>query len=426
MPSQSPPPAEPPPSSPAPPSTPPRPAALRAARRSVALVFALHGAASGSFATRIPWLKDHLDLTTAQLGLALAFPAIGAALAMPLASRLLHRFGARAAVGGLMALWCLALALPPLAPSVVALCAALAVFGATSGMADVVMNAQGVEVESHYGRSIMSGLHGLWSVGALLGSALGVAAVHFAVDARAHLAAVALALAAAVPLACRSLWDVRPRPDEAPPPRFALPPRSALLIGAVGMAAVLAEGASMDWSGVYLRDVTGASETVAAASYTAFACTMAAARLAGDAVVRRVGAVRTVRGSGAVALAGGALVVTAPAPPVGIVGFALIGVGIAVVVPLAFAAAGHSGPNPGQAIAGVATITYTTGLIAPTVVGLIGETVSLRASFALVTAALSALVLAAAVLGVRGRAVAGGRASHGGGHPAHGLGDHLG
>ncbi|TDC66590.1 MFS transporter [Streptomyces hainanensis] len=374
---------------------------IRRARRSVSVVFALHGAVAGSFATRIPWLKDHLDLTTLQLGLALAFPALGAALTMPLASGVMHRFGARSAVRGLLVLWTAALALPMLAPSTVALCGLLFAYGAASGMADVVMNAQGVDVEREHGRSIMSGLHGMWSVGALLGSAVGVGAVSLEIDARVHLPLVALALTVAALPVCRGLLDVRARPDEDPPPRFALPPRSALLIGVVGMCAILAEGGSMDWSGVYLRDLAGASEAVAAASYTAFACTMAAARLAGDAAVRRMGPVRTVRISGVLALAGGALVVTARVPAQGIVGFALLGVGIAVVIPLAFAAAGRSGPNPSQAIAGVATITYTTGLIAPTLIGMVGEVASLRASFGLVTLSLTVLVLGAGVLGGR-------------------------
>lgn len=371
---------------------------VRRARRGAGAVFAVHGAVTGSFATRIPWLQDHLQLSTGALGLVLAFPAIGASLAMPLAGRVLHRYGARAAVRGLLVIWCLALSLPALAPGPVALGALLGVFGATAGMADVAMNAQGVEVERRHGRSIMSGLHGLWSVGALLGSAAGVGAVHLGLDARVHLPLTALALAAAGFAVCGGLLDIRPRPGEAAPPRFALPPRPALLIGLVGMCAVLAEGASMDWSGVYLRDVTGGSDTLAAASYTAFACMMAAARLAGDGVVRRYGTVRSVRLSGALASLGGVLVVTASHPAQGIAGFALIGVGIAVVVPLCFAAAGRRGPNPGQAIAGVATITYTTGLAAPTVIGLIGELGSLRASFALVAAGTAVLVLGAGVL----------------------------
>ncbi|MDB1088886.1 MFS transporter [Streptomyces sp. ACA25] len=400
-------------------------ASLRTARRSAGAVFAVHGAVTGSFATRIPWLQEHLELSTGQLGVALAFPALGASLAMPLASRVLHRYGALAAVRRLLVLWCLALALPALAPGLVTLCAALAVFGATAGMCDVAMNAQGVEVELGYGRSIMSGLHGLWSVGALLGSAAGVLVVHLGLDARIHLTAAALVLAVLAPPAGRGLLDIRPAPGEAAPPRFALPPRSALLIGAVGMCAVLAEGASMDWSGVYLRSITGASETVAAASYTAFACTMATARLAGDAVVRRLGPVRTVRLSGALATLGGLLAVTASTPAAGVAGFALIGMGIAVVVPLAFAAAGNSGPRPSQAIAGVATITYTTGLLAPTLIGLIGELSSLRVSFAVVTAATALLMLSAGVLarGSRSTVAAAGPESDGGGHPAHGLGE---
>ncbi|MDT0442751.1 MFS transporter [Streptomyces johnsoniae] len=398
---------------------------VRRARRSVGIVFALHGTVSGSFATRIPWLKDHLDLSTAELGLALAFPAIGASLAMPLASRLMHRHGALAAVRALLALWCAALALPAFAPGIPVLCAALFAFGATAGMADVAMNAQGVDVERLHGRSIMSGLHGLWSAGALAGSAAGVGAVSLGLDARAHLTLVALALIAAVPLACRGLLDVRPEPADDPPPRFALPPRSALLIGAVGMCAILAEGASMDWSGVYLQDITGASEAVGAASFTAFACTMAAARLAGDAVVMRFGPVLTVRISGLLAVLGGVLVVTARVPAQGIAGFALLGVGIAVVVPLAFAAAGRSSAHPGQAIAGVATVTYTTGLIAPTLVGTVGEVFSLQVSFGLVTAAASVLVIAAGVLGAprRGGPVARDATTAAGGAPARGAGE---
>ncbi|WP_052850848.1 MFS transporter [Streptomyces avicenniae] len=401
---------------------------IRRARRAVGVVFVLHGSVSGSFATRIPWIKDQLDLSTATLGLALAFPAIGAALAMPLASSVMHRYGARAAVRALLVLWTCALALPALAPNLPALCLALFAFGATAGMADVAMNAQGVEVEQRYGRSIMSGLHGLWSTGALLGSAIGVGAVHAGLDARVHLPLAALLLTAAAPLACRGLLDTRPAPEEEPPPRFALPPRSALLIGAVGMCAILAEGASMDWSGIYLRDVTDASETIAAASFTAFACTMALARLAGDAVVRRIGPVRAVRFSGALAVVGGLLIVTAGNPAQGMAGFALLGIGIAVVVPLAFAAAGRSGPNPSQAIAGVATVTYTTGLIAPTLIGMIGDVASLRASFAVVTAGTAIFGLAAGVLGTRGPSgpVASDQATATAGQPVAGTGGQAG
>lgn len=371
---------------------------VRRARVAVAVVFAVHGAVTGNFATRVPWIQEHLDLSAGLLGLALVFPALGASVAMPLAGRVSHRFGARAALRGLIALWCLSLALPPLAPGLVWLCGALFVYGASAGMADVAMNALGVEVESRLGRSIMSGLHGMWSVGALLGSAAGTLAAHADADARLHLGLAAAVLTVIGAAVCHWVLDLRSAPEEHPPPRFALPPRSALIIGAVGFCAVFAEGASLDWSAVYLRDVLDSSHAVAAACTTAFSCTMAAARLVGDAVVGRFGAVRTVRAGGVLSTVGGLLVVTATGPALAIAGFGLLGLGIAVVVPLAFAAAGRSGPAPSQAIAGVATITYTSGLIAPAAMGSIADLTSLTVSFGVVTVLALGLVAGAGVL----------------------------
>ncbi|MFI6847879.1 MFS transporter [Kitasatospora sp. NBC_00085] len=370
----------------------------RRARTAVALVFAVHGAVGGTFVTRIPWIQDRLDLSPGRLGLALVMPAIGSFLAMPLAGRFVHRFGGRAAVRGLLTLWCLALTLPALAPSLPALCAVLFVYGATAGMADVAMNAQGVEIEQRLGRSIMSGLHGMWSVGGLLASGFGILAAHQDLDARIQLLVTALVLTALAQPVCRELPDFRAADGAEAPPRFALPPRSSLVIGLVGFCAVFAEGASMDWSGVYLKDVTGASATVAAASYTAFSLTMAVSRLAGDAAIRRLGAVRATRLGGAVATAGGLLVVGADSPALAIPGFALIGIGIAVIVPLAFAAAGRIGTNPSQAIAGVATVTYTSGLVAPAIVGGLAQATSLTVSFGVVTALAFALLLSAGAL----------------------------
>ncbi|KOG36215.1 MFS transporter [Streptomyces wedmorensis] len=379
---------------------------LRRARFAVAAVFCVHGSVTGSFATRIPWIQEHAGVSAGQLGLALAFPALGASLAMPLAGAVSHRFGARTALRGLLTLWTLALILPSLAPNVWGLCGALFVYGATAGMSDVAMNALGVETETRLGKSIMSSLHGMWSVGALLGSAAGTVAAHLGGDARIHHLIAALVLTALGLVFCQGVLDVRSTPDEEPPPRFSLPPKSALIIGAVGFCGVFAEGASLDWSAVYLRDELGSSAGLAAASTTAFALTMAVARLVGDRVVDRFGAVRTVRVGGAVATLGGLMVVLAPHAAVAMAGFGLIGLGIAVVVPLAFAAAGRSGPNPSQAIAGVATITYTSGLIAPSAIGGIADATSLVFSFGLVTLLAFGLVLGAGVLRTGGRETA--------------------
>lgn len=371
---------------------------VKRARYAVAAVFAVHGAVTGSFATRVPWIQDHASVSAGQLGLALAFPALGASVAMPLAGSISHRFGARNALRGLISLWTLSLVLPSVSPNLVALCLALFVYGATAGMADVAMNALGVEIENRLGRSIMSSLHGMWSVGTLIGSAAGTLAAHLGSDARLHHALAAAVLTCLGLLACRWVPDLQPAEDEEPPPRFALPPKSALLIGAVGFCAVFAEGASLDWSAVYLRDQLETSAGLAAACTTGFTLTMAIARLAGDRIVDRYGSVRTVRAGGLLAALGGLLIVTARNPAMAMTGFALMGLGIAVVVPLCFAAAGRSGSNPSLAIAGVATITYTSGLVAPSAIGTIAQATSLLVSFILVTVLASGLVAFAGVL----------------------------
>jgi MFS family permease len=371
---------------------------VRRARYAVAAVFAVHGAVTGSFATRVPWIQDHASLSAGQLGFALAFTAFGASCAMPLAGRISHRFGSRTALRGLLALWTLSLVLPSLAPNLYTLCLAMFTYGASAGTADVAMNALGVEIERLLGRSIMSGLHGMWSAGALIGSAAGTLAAHLGSDARVHFLFASAVLTVLGLLACSWVLDLQPAEDEEPPPRFALPPRSALLIGTVGFCAVFAEGASLDWSAVFLRDRLDSSAGLAAASTTGFMLTMAVARIAGDAVVNRFGAVRTVRAGGVLAVLGGLLIVASGHPAPVMCGFGLMGLGIAVVVPLCFAAAGHAGPNPSQAIAGVATITYTSGLIAPSLIGGVAQATSLVVSFCVVTALACGLAVFAGVL----------------------------
>jgi fucose permease len=269
----------------------------------------------------------------------------------------------------------------------------LLVFGAVAGMADIAMNTEGLLVEERAGRPLMSGLHGVWSLGGMAGAALAVLAAHAGVDARVHLGAMALVLVVVSLIAGRALPELDPRDAEhAPlePPRLAWPTRPVLLIGLVGFCAVFAEGASADWCAVYLRDVMGTSAATAAAAYAGFAGAMAGGRLVGDRVVARLGPLRTVRAGSVAATAGALLVVFARTPLLGIPGFALIGLGIAVVVPLAFAAGGRAVPHAGQGIAAVATVAYGAGLAAPGTIGAIAQVSSLPLAF-VVVAALTAL-----------------------------------
>lgn len=378
------------------------PRELSRARRATAAVFAVHGCVTGSFAARLPWIAAHVGVDVGHLGIALLMPGVGAMVAMPFCGRLAHRYAFRPLVAATIATWCATLVLPSLPTSLALLCVLLLVFGAAAGIADMAMNAHGVLVEKEIGRSVMSGLHGCWSAGVLLGSAVSALASHAGIDTRVQFAVAALALAAAGASASRFLLDDAAAPEAEPPPAFALPARPILLIGLVGLCAVFGEQAGTDWSALYIRRELGGAASTAALAVSAFAATMAAVRLIGDRAIRRLGPVRTVRVSGACAVAGALAVVLAPDLAVGLAGFALLGIGLAVVVPLVFAAAGRVGPHPARSVAGVAGVAYGSGLVAPGVIGGIASASSLRGAFCLVAGLLAVMAAAAGVLGRRG------------------------
>jgi hypothetical protein len=167
--------------------------------------------------------------------------------------------------------------LPALPTTLVLLCAALIVYGATAGLADVAMNAHAVVVEERYGRSVMSGFHGWWSAGALGGSAAAALAAHAGLGAPAHFAITVLVLMAVTVAASMWLLPHRPEPELDAPPAFALPSREVLPIGLIGLCAVFAEGASLDWSAVYVRDLLHHPAATAAATVAIFSVSMALA-----------------------------------------------------------------------------------------------------------------------------------------------------
>lgn len=382
---------------PAPGAEPARPAAvpvpprLRHARAATGAVFAVHGAVQGSFAARVPWVAAHVGVGVGGLGVALLMPGIGAMLAMPASGRLVHRYDLRSLTRVLILVWCAVLVLPALPTSLAPLCAVLVLYGAAAGLADVAMNSHAALVEERYGRSVMSGMHGWWSTGVLAGSAAAALAVRITPDARPHLLAAAAVLAVISAVASCWLLPQRSDPEVDAPPAFALPSRAVLLIGLVGLCAVFAEGAGLDWSAVYVHTVLGHPASTAALTVSIFSVSMAVSRFAGDRVVRRFGPVVTVRLAGACATVG-ALTVVLTRDIIAVAGgFALIGIGIAVVVPLVFAAAGRIGPHPGRSIAGVAGIAYGSGLIAPGAIGGIAHLSSLTLSFVLVVALTAAM-----------------------------------
>jgi MFS family permease len=343
------------------------------ARAAVVAYFVLAGLSFSAWAVRIPDVKAALRLDDATLGLALLGTATGSVVAMTASGWTIARFGSHRVTTTAALLTCAALVLPVLAPSAPLLFAALFVFGAAYGALDVAMNAQAAAVEERWGKPIMSSFHGAFSAGALVGSFIAAVIAGRGVAPVPHLLGTGLVLALLALVASRFLVTA-PAESADDGPTFALPVGPLASLGALAFGVLLAEGAVADWGAVYLRDVLGATAAAGGLGYTAFSLTMAAGRFAGDGLVQRLGPVRVIRGGGVLVALGLGVALLAGSVPIALIGFALVGAGLAAAFPVLISAAGRTpGVPTGTAIAAVATAGYTGFLVGPPAIGLVSS-----------------------------------------------------
>jgi MFS family permease len=360
-------------------------------------VFAADGVGFASWATRIPDIQDRLNLSESQLSLALLALTGGAFVTMPLTGWLVARAGSRNAVVVCGLVFFAGLPLLPLAPNLVVLAALAAVFGAGFGGLNVTMNAHAVALERLAGRPILSSFHAGFSAGGLVGAAGSALAARAGVDARLQLALVALGGLAVIVVCARPLQIDGP---VAPPPRSLARPQKALLaIGGICFACLLAEGATADWSAVYLHRTLGASQAVAATAYLAFSAAMTTGRLIGDRLTSRLGTVRLARLDGALAAGGIGLALAIPHPATAVLGFALLGLGLSTIVPLTYRAGAAALPhNPALGVAVAATLGWLGLLAGPPVIGFLAGLTGLRPALVVVLVLVAAIGPAAPLL----------------------------
>jgi MFS family permease len=366
-------------------------------RAAVSAAFLIHSAVSGTWAPRLPAIKDSLGLSDGELGTALVGLAIGLVVGTRVAGVPIDRFGSRPMMRAGFPLLAATLLLPGLANGGLTLFASLLVLGIASGALDVAMNAQGIEVERTLGKPILSGLHGLWSVGLGLGAAAAALAAAAGLDPLPHFAIVAAVLAVASLVFMRGLLleSAQVRAEESgDEQRLPVPWTLALvLLGVIAFCSFVGEGSASDWSAVYMTQELGTSQALGALAFTAFAVTMATARFAADPLRIRLGNVALVRGGSLIAAGGLGLGLLIHEPAAAIAGFALLGLGLAAVVPIAFAAAGEIDPRAtGRLVGRVATLGYVGSVAGPIAIGWLAEATSLRTALGLVV--LLAVVIA--------------------------------
>jgi fucose permease len=372
-------------------------ARLAKARRAVGLLFFLNGMLFASWVARIPLIQQKLELSHAVLGAALLAAAAGAVVTMPIAGLLNGRLGSERISRGWVIPYVGSLPLLALAPNVIFLVLGLFFFGCCHGALDVAMNAQAVAVDRRYPRTVMSSFHAMFSVGGLLGAAIGALMAWLKLEPVWHFTMVSAVLGVVGWTGCRYLLPGVDRVEKTEGSGFTLPPKALIPLGIVAVAVLIGEGAMADWTGVFLHKVLGSTEPVAAAGYAAFSIAMAAGRFSGDRLVEKFGGVTLVRISGLMAAVGLAIALYTASPWISLLGFVLVGAGYSTVVPCVFTAAGRvPGVQTGVAMASVTTMGYLGFLIGPPLIGFVAQGLGLKGALSmLIPTSLLVAVLAA-------------------------------
>lgn len=350
-------------------------------RLAVSVLFFSNGFYMGGWAPKIPEFAERLNLTPATLGLMILVMGVGSLSLMPVAGSQIARFGSARTTRIATLLFIPTLLMLTFAPNIWTAAISIFLFGGLTGAMDVSMNANAVETEKFMGRSIMSSCHAYWSLGTLFGSTTGgylIATIGVQAHALLLTVVVLFLLAFAWP---RLLPDT---PHESAAKEKVRLPLSPLpwLLGIMALFSMIPEGAVLDWGALYIRRELGASLAFSGFAFGAFSLTMAFMRFAGDLVRDRFGAVVTFRFCTVMAIIGLVTAGSASNITLVLIGFAICGIGISNMVPIAFSAAGNlPGFAQGVALSVTTFLGYSGMLFAPSAIGFAAEHTSFSAVF---------------------------------------------
>jgi MFS family permease len=351
---------------------------MTSARLAVKIMFFLNGFVHANLFSRLPRVQELFVLDNGALGMVLLSSSIGALGAMPFTGWVIIRYGSRRITIFSAFFYCLLVPLVPWVGTMTGLSLLFFFMGISAGMLDVSMNAQAVMVEQQIRKPIMTSFHALFSIGMMAGAGSGALfakmqttlAVHFSII---TLLSVVIAFFARYYL----IYDAPQAAREGP--AFRLPNAAMISVGIIAFCCMLGEGAMADWSTNYLENIVRASEAVAPLGLSAFALAMTIGRLLGDGARLRLGDKRLLISCGTIACTGLALAITVPEPALVIAGFFLVGIGLSVIVPIAYSIAGNA-PDlpPGVGLAMVTTVGYSGFLFGPPIIGFLADWFSLR------------------------------------------------
>ncbi|WOB10372.1 MFS transporter [Piscinibacter gummiphilus] len=356
--------------------------------------FFIAGALFATWGIHVPTVKLHYGLGEQALAMAMLASGVGAVLTLTQAGRIVGRQGARrmAMLSGALCAGSLVALL--VSQSYAVLLALMVVFGIGMSLLDVSINAAASELESLRKRNLMSGFHAMFSLGGMVGAGFGSALLSRGVDAETHLVVTSITSGVFVLLAgLVMLQTVAGSSQEGH--GFSLPRGALGLLGVLAALGLIAEGAMYDWSVLYMAQELKSAPDFAALAYASFSGAMAAARFGGDWVRDRVAPAVLMSSSAALAAVSMAAVLLIAHPVATLIGFALVGLGFANVVPVLFGTAAKLDANPAHGIAVVASVGYFGMMAGPPLIGVIAEHSSLSVGLASVAVFAAILALAA-------------------------------
>ncbi|WP_333866681.1 MFS transporter [Sphingobacterium sp.] len=350
-------------------------------RIAVSLFFFCQGIAFASWASRIPVIKAHLNLSEGQLGTILLMLPVGQLATMALSGKLVTKYGSAKVLRIVPIAYALVLCSIAFAQNAWQLGCILFLFGVTGNMCNISVNTQGVATEQIFKKSIMTSFHGAWSIAGFTGALVGLLTMNLGLNTLSHFLIILCFVIGNTLINQRYLVPGK-SPQKEKRSFFSRPEGSLLQLGIIGFFSMATEGAMFDWSGVYFKEIVQAPEKLVVVGYASFMIMMATGRFVGDAVIRKLGRKRTLQYSGLLMFIGMMTSVVFPEFTICTLAFMLVGIGVACNVPSIYSIAGQNKNVPsGVALAMVSSISYLGFLMGPPLIGYIAEAFSLRYSY---------------------------------------------
>jgi MFS family permease len=355
------------------------------ARLAIFLFYFGQGLGFASWASRIPDIKHHLNLSDAAFGSILLALPVAQLCTMPFSARLVTKYGSKRIITITACLYALALLNLGLANASWQLGAGLFCFGIIGNMANIAVNTQGIEAEKLYTKPIMTTFHAGWSIAGFTGAAIGLLMINLQLDPFPHFGIVVMLMFLNVILNHRYLLHSNTAASDAKRSFFLKPKGTLLQVGIIGFCSMATEGAMFDWSGVYFKDIVQVQHQLVPIGYASFMIMMSLGRFMGDKVIAAIGRRKIIIYSGCIISTGMAIAVLFPYLITATLGFMLVGVGVSSLVPTIYSIAGkNKHVPPGVALAMVSSVSYLGFLMGPPLIGYISAISSLRYSYAVI------------------------------------------